>query len=495
MLVCRRGCSNSKTNAHSLSYFSPTMVSMSKVVILVSLLVGNAGAFLPGWTTKATTFSNQWRGDRQHRQHNNERAFFASRLPIMALMMARKSITLPLLDLSGSDIVDKVIVPLPSSHLPDELTTLNLYGMELSRPVHKMLIEEAIQKGNDLGTEGRPKERAFGYVVYKPTDDSLIGATGCAAEVLVQAARRDATDVSELGMDAPIAVLYRGCYRFVVKEIIRSIPYPVAIVDELVDDDINPTNDLKKIAGNANEEEEDDDDDDDDDLEVYKIMSVGQLNQRIMQSLKTMIDQRLEEVANNGNMNPLEQSILESANMFVQDKASQEEQAEEAAAVFDVFASSLMDIAPSRHEQSYAIAMMAAEIASFDNEMRKKIIITRNSVERLQLACKHVEDMLRMKQARKVATSITDSGDESSKDLKVGPPKLPPWASQIRKGTRIEYYWNEEWEWSPGEVVEEPVKIMDELLLKVKFDADGEVHTLPLNPDEKLRWRPISPKR
>lgn len=469
-----------------------TMVSLSKVVVLVSLLVGNTGAFLPGWATKPTTFSNQCRGDRQRQQHNDERALFTSRLAVMTMLMGRKSITLPLLDLSDSDIVDRVIVPLPSSHLPDELTTLNLYGMELSRPVHKMLIEEAIQKGNDLGTEGRPKERAFGYVVLKQSNDSLIGAIGCAAEVLVQAARRDATDESELGMDAPIAVLYRGCYRFVVKDVVKSIPYPVAIVDELVDDDTNPTNNLDAITDDANEDE---DDDTHDDLEDYKIMSVGQLNQRILQSLKTIIDQRLEEVANNGNVNPLELSILESANMFVPDKASQEEQAEEAAAVFDVFASSLMDIAPSRQEQSYAIAMMAAEIASFDNEMRKKFITTRNSVERLQLACKHVEDMLRMKQARKIATSITDGGDESSKDLKVGPPKLPPWASQIRKGTRIEYYWNEEWEWSSGEVVEDPIKIMDELLLKVKFDVDGEVHILPLNPDEKLRWRPISPKR
>ena len=404
--------------------------------------------------------------------------------------------TLPLLDLTGSDIVDKVIVPLPSSHLPDELTTLNLYGMELSRPVHKMLIEEAIQKGNELGSEGgRPKERAFGYVVRKQTDDSLVGAIGCSAEVLVQAARRDATDDSEVGMDAPIAVLYRGCYRFVVKEIVRSIPYPVAIVDELVDDDDDDdddkdqTNDLDVIG-------EDELADDDDDLEDYKNVPVAQLNQRIMQAVKAVIGQQLEEVANNDNIvNPLEQSILESANMFVQDQVSQQEQAEEAAAVFDVFASSLMDIASSRKELSYAISMMAAEIASFDNEMRAKIITTRNSIERLQLVCKQIEDILRMKQARKVASRITDAEDESSKDLKVGAPRLPPWASQIKKGTRIEYYWNEEWEWSPGEVVEDPLKIMDELLLQVRFDVDGEVHTLPLNPDEKLRWRPGSPKQ
>jgi hypothetical protein len=352
------------------------------------------------------------------------------------MMMGRKSMTLPLLDLTGSDIVDKVIVPLPSSHLPDELTTLNLYGMELSRPVHKMLIEEAIQKGNDVGSEGgRPKERAFGYVVHKQTDDSLVGAIGCSAEVLVQAARRDGTNDSEVGMDAPIAVLYRGCYRFVVKEIVRSIPYPVAIVDELVDDDDDvkdQTNDLDVIG------EDELADDDDDDLEDYKNVPVAQLNRRIMQAVKAVIGQRLEEVANNDSIvNPLEQSILESANMFVQDQASQQEQAEEAAAVFDVFASSLMDIASSRKELSYAISMMAAEIASFDNEMRAKIITTRNSIERLQLVCKQIEDILRMKQARKVASRITDAEDVSSKDLKVGAPRLPPWPNQKGHTNRV----------------------------------------------------------
>ena len=313
----------------------------------------------------------------------------------------------------------------------------------------------------------------------------MVGAVGCAAEVLIQAARPDAKDESEVGKDTPIAVLYRGCYRFVVKEVVKTIPYPVAIVDELVDDDDDGPSPLG-LGNNY--------DDDNDELEAYANLSVGELNQRIMQSLKTLIGQRLEE-ASNSAVTPLEQSILESANMFMPDQASQEDQAEEAAAVFDVFSSSLMDIAPSRKEQSYAIAMMAAEIATFGNELRTKIITMTNSRVRLQLVCKEIEELLGMKQARKIAATITAEGDESSKDLKVGPPTLPPWANQIRKGTRIEYYWNDEWEWSPGEVVEDPVKIMDELLLNVKFDVDGEVHVLPLNPDEKLRWRPGSPRQ
>lgn len=54
---------------------------------------------------------------------------------------------------------------------------------------------------------------------------------------------------------------------------------------------------------------------------------------------------------------------------------------------------------------------------------------------------------------------------------------------------RIAYYWNEEWEWCEAEVMEDPVMVVDELLITLRF-ADGEVHRLPFHPDEKARWRP-----
>jgi hypothetical protein len=71
----------------------------------------------------------------------------------------------------------------------------------------------------------------------------------------------------------------------------------------------------------------------------------------------------------------------------------------------------------------------------------------------------------------------------------VGTLQLPPWSRQITKGMKIAYYWNEEWEWCEGEVVEDPVMVVDELLITMRF-ADGEVHRLPFHPDEKARWRP-----
>ena len=56
----------------------------------------------------------------------------------------------------------------------------------------------------------------------------------------------------------------------------------------------------------------------------------------------------------------------------------------------------------------------------------------------------------------------------------------------------IEYYWNEECEWCRGEVVDDPVLVVDELILTVRFFDDGSIQRLPFSGDEKARWRPAS---
>ena len=56
----------------------------------------------------------------------------------------------------SNDDNDKVIVvvPLPSKFLPDQLTTPFLYGLQVDRPLYKLLIEEAIDMaGTATGDE------------------------------------------------------------------------------------------------------------------------------------------------------------------------------------------------------------------------------------------------------------------------------------------------------------------------------------------------------
>lgn len=114
----------------------------------------------------------------------------------------------------------------------------------------------------------------------------------------------------------------------------------------------------------------------------------------------------------------------------------------------------------------------------------------------MRIVLRHLEGTVGMVRARRVANAIAEevTGDGTSDDpkvLRVGQPTLPPWASSIRKGARIEYYWNEEWDWCAGTVVEDPFWIVDEYILTIEFE-DGEIHKLPFDANEKARWRPAS---
>ena len=164
-------------------------------------------------------------------------------------------------------------------------------------------------------------------------------------------------------------------------------------------------------------------------------------------------------------------------------------QAEEMAAIFDIFTSSLIDIAPNRIDRLFAVGMMAAEFSDLDNSARNQVITTLDGVARLRLVLKYAEKKVSMVAAKKITEEIVDQSDEDSKDLKVGTPSLPPWAKQIKKGTKLEYYWNEDFGWCKGEVAEDPMMVVDELIITVLFE-DGETHKLPFQGDEKARWRP-----
>eukprot|EP00536_Pseudo-nitzschia_multiseries_P006036 jgi/Psemu1/296102/fgenesh1_pm.124_\ len=432
------------------------------------------------------------------------------------------------------------IVPLPSSDLPDQLATPFLYGMQMDTPLHKMILEEAVSMAEATAmaspgprTPSNIPRPFYGHLVWKDTtttttasgSDSLVGAIGCTAEILVNAPTQQIlSGGSGTGTGTGSAmgglignenddnvspafntVLCRGGWRFVVKEVVRSIPFPVAIVDEIRDDADEDDSDMFSMFASGNDS--DDDDDDDDEL---RHMPTPELIHNTMRNVQSIIVQRLEEARAKTRLGPLEQSILEAAK-----KAKAEEgdgsasasgsaggdalqlarielaHAEEMSAVWEVFQSCLVDDI-DHSQRRFAVATMAAELANLPNTLRREILLTRNSEERLRIVLRELNEIVGMERARKLAASITDEADESQKDLKVGTPQLPPWAKQIKKGTKVEYFWNEEWGWCPGTVVEDPVTIVDELLLTVRFDEDGEEHKLPLSGEDKVRWRPAS---
>ena len=421
-------------------------------------------------------------------------------------LFLQTNLQIPLLDFlddstSSTEEEDAILTPLPSSHLPDEVTTPFLYGMQVDRPVHKLLLEEATSSPLSLNTPPM-----YGHLVWKDkTSDSLVGAIGCTAEILVNApttevlnrdiakaletmAEEKAKGDSKAGnknatppSDTPAStILCRGGFRFVVKEVIKTIPYPFVVVDEIEDDaDVDDSDMFAAISTYTDEEDEDD--------AKYSAMTGSELIQKTMLGIQSIVSQKLED-ANSKQMSPLEKQILESSGMTVDPNAMEQARAEEMAAVWDVFQASLVDDVAIQ-DRKYAVAIMAAELADMNNEIRQQVLVTRDREERLRIVLKELDEIVGMARARKMVSQITDKLDGDDKDLKVGQPQLPPWAKTIVKGTRLEYFWNEEYGWVAGQVIEDPVTVVDEILLTILF-ADGETHTLPLSAEDKVRWRP-----
>lgn len=429
----------------------------------------------------------------------------------------RKDLKIPLLDLvdemyksdsqKNDDDEATTIAPLPSLHLPSEIATPFLYGMQVDRPLHKMLLEEA----TTIMEVGKP-QALYGHLVWKPSSDTLVGAIGCTAQILVNAptaevlnpniAQELETSSSALlgsneGLPTPSetptsTVLCRGGFRFVVKEIVTSVPYPVAIVDEIEDDaEVDDSDMFISVASSSGKESDDADDDDEDDIAKYAAMSGAELLQKTMVGIQDIISQKVAESASK-QLSPLEKQILESSGVTVDPNAIEQAQVAEMAAVFDVFQEALVDdIQPQ--DRKFAVAIMATELADMNNNVRQQVLLTRDAEERLRIVLKELDEIIGMAQARKLASQITEQADDDERDLQVGVPQLPPWAKTIVKGTRVEYFWNEEYGWCGAEIIEDPVTVVDEILLTVRFE-DGEVHTLPLSAEDKVRWRPSQTK-
>ena len=98
------------------------------------------------------------------------------------------------------------------------------------------------------------KEALYGHVIAKKEgSDDLVGAIGCAGEIVL-AVPSSSVEMSntvgggtplvsdntivpgENNEDVPMTVVVKGGFRFVVKEVKQTFPFPVAIIDELLDE-------------------------------------------------------------------------------------------------------------------------------------------------------------------------------------------------------------------------------------------------------------------
>ena len=284
----------------------------------------------------------------------------------------------------------------------------------------------------------------------------------------------------------------RGSFRFVVQEVLSIFPYHVAIVDELVDE---PENQGKVARGENVDltpttlEEEEDDEEEDDDADLYSDLSPQELTFRCLNSMQTLVKMRLQA---NQEISPLEKDILStfrSGTESIMDTAELEQaSAEEMAAMLEIFRTELVEMTDVTLRR-YAIGMMMCEVGDLTFEERCEALRTTNGMERMRKILAILERKISLERAMSMAQQIMDtSADEDKKQLKIGEPSLPPWAKQIKKGAKVEYYWSEEIGWCRG-TVKNVTKVVDEILVTVEFD-DGETNRLPFNGAEKARWRP-----
>jgi hypothetical protein len=191
------------------------------------------------------------------------------------------------------------------------------------------------------------------------------------------------------------------------------------------------------------------------------------------------------------SMSPLERSIVDGSSSGHSMMLAQKHATDEMAAVFDVFSSTtLVDDIVQPTDRYYAVAFLAAEIANFSNEVRRQMLITTDPIQRLQLVLQQLHQIMSRQRAETMVASVLQKTNADQQELKIGNPTLPVWSKQIQKGTKIEYYWNDEFEWCTGTVVEDPIQIMDEIILTIYFDDDQTIHKIPFHADEKARWRP-----
>lgn len=431
----------------------------------------------------------------------------------------------------------KLIVPLHQQIINHawDITATNL-------DANRIDLDDDLMPQRGLPYNDPMKIPLVGVVAYKspPSQDGstkhpAIGAIGCAVQVLYNAAIMDNDEYKKgLNIDGtsnddtadgsktkktkkkkPIryntpstskTVLCRGLFRFIVRDIKQTIPYTVAFVEELQDgtanDVLETTSPIPESNSMLNE--------------TYTNMTTTELMQRTLQSMQFVIDRMMENAIQSSNqpLTPLEESILQDNGMIHQQQQVVNdilETAQEYNNMWNVFCSSLVDMTPS--ERYYAIPFMAAEMCHFSNTIRRRMLVTTDPIERLRIACQAAaaaatsttRSMIQKNPV--VSTSSIDSGIGSSsssatttggvvvtsQSLNVGTPKLPSWSQKIKKGTILEYYWNDDYGWCRGQVIEDPLRIVpDEIVLTMHFPDDDSTHRLPFSAEEKVRWRPPS---
>jgi len=397
-------------------------------------------------------------------------------------------IRMPLLDRTDTEVggdatLSFVPVPLPVADPDAEAGFVQgVFATEMSRPANvRMVVEAAPGEGDEtLGKYGllfhKPGPDGDGTGV-KRAEDPLVGAIGVAVEILELAFLPDPVGGSKSGGEPvrPVTVVGRAVYRFVVKEVQSTFPFITATVAKF------PDVDTPDVDGS----------------QAQKIVAC---EDRCLEAMRLVAQRRIEELSST--------SVLEDHIEEMKRAGAGEErqlsllQGKEVLKTVEGFSATLDSIGsiPST-ERTYALGMVALDVLSlstvsmesFSSDFVREALVMVDGMQRVERITAKIEEEISLLRARALTRELKDTvskEDEYKLDLKIGAPSLPPWAAGIQVGTRLEYYWNEDYGWTGAQIVKR-MEIAGELLFDVLFD-DGETHRLPFLPEDKIRWRPPS---
>jgi Lon protease-like protein len=295
--------------------------------------------------------------------------------------------------------------------------------------------------------------------------ESLVGAIGCISHIV---RILDDQGGHRQNHSKPLHVLCMGGMRFRVREIVESGPHPVAIIDEVFDSC--------------------------DDVDLDKNSDCRQLLIQLITTAKEFLS--------------CDSSILGDA----------------PAEAWNAF---LLAVTPrvATPEKTnifrYSLAFIVAELMGANDAFRRKLVECTNGNERMRLVLECLEhkiEMLRGKApsganeesdatrqlvgAKKMQIDLGQSTRTATEDLpgfgKIAAllghesrlEDIPVWVQALlRKGSRIEYYWNNECRWCSGTVQGDVAYFVNGLAVPIRFDDDTTVRILPLSGLDLIRWR------
>ncbi|GKY90678.1 hypothetical protein MPSEU_000041200 [Mayamaea pseudoterrestris] len=353
---------------------------------------------------------------------------------------------------------DVMAFPLPADHLPYELSGMGLGGVRLSTREHRRFFRHAfLEQGGRMGIVALHDGRA---------NKSLVGAVGCVVQAFCAESLREDDEIKSTGVSPKLSPLVstNGKWRFIVKEVLSTNPFPVVLVDELFDQKVIDKTRPRDGKGNDSQE-----------------LSKGVERHEADELMATLMDAMHAHVHQH-----LKKAEPEQSNVQCQK-----------ARALDYVSRIIDDLYPSIEEKYYCIGLLSMEFVRLTNDERRIYLSMTDSVERMRVMLGLLRQQLSVSDAGSnlgltVNNDVEPVGLLAAKNVENDKRPLPAsfaWDTKLLPGMIVEYYYNDELGWCRGKVMTESIVTFDGSMVKVYFPHLKKSPCLFIDEKESSRVR------